>query len=400
MKRWPLVLALVAWGCVPAGLVFACRYNVRDVGFVDLAAEPYQLYGYVRADTPADLRAQLVEGVSTSLRDCNIQFELVDADATPPHPALGFLAGGRTAVFPAAVLVSPDGPTLPLALPPWNPSFRPALDKVLDGIASSPLREELLRQVTRSFGVILLLEGPSAEENQQARRAAADAIDQVHAQMKALPKTIAQPPVTVVLDAPSAAGEQVLLWSLGLAGEPAREARAAVVYGRARWMGPIMRGAQISAANLAGLLAIIGADCECGLDLSWTLGTRLPVRWGESHSAQVTRSLGFDPENPLVKIEVSRIVGRGGLTTTPATGYQELSLDDVSGAVGQGGVRTASPLPMPPSTPLQPAPRTAVAVATVSPARTALWSMAGVMVLALGIGAGILWRAARKRGSE
>jgi hypothetical protein len=69
-----------------------------------------------------------------------------------------------------------------------------------------------------------------------------------------------------------------------------------------------MRGEEISDGNLTRIMSIIGADCECGLDLSWTRGTRLPVRWGEAVRRQAAKSLGFDPESPMVQAEVGRIL--------------------------------------------------------------------------------------------
>ena len=50
-----------------------------------------------------------------------------------------------------------------------------------------------------------------------------------------------------------------------------------------------MKGEEITEPNLTGILSIIGADCECGLDVSWTQGTPLPIRWDEKLHAQAAR---------------------------------------------------------------------------------------------------------------
>ncbi len=137
--------------------------------------------------------------------------------------------------------------------------------------------------------------------------------------MQSLPKPITHPPELVVLPASTLTQERILLWSLGLSNAPTAEPRAVVVYGRARWIGPAMKGDEIAERNLAGLLSIIGADCECGLDVAWALGTRLPVHWDEARHAQAAKALAFDPENPLVKAEVSRIAARSSSLKTPSS---------------------------------------------------------------------------------
>ena len=72
-----------------------------------------------------------------------------------------------------------------------------------------------------------------------------------------------------------------------------------------------MKTEEINKMNLLNTLSIIGLDCECGLNVSWVEGTLLPVKWDQKRQAQVAKVLEFDPENPLVKIEVNRILKMG-----------------------------------------------------------------------------------------
>jgi len=46
-----LVLAVSLWVCLQAHPALACRYNVRETGFVDLGMEPYILYAYIDSNT-------------------------------------------------------------------------------------------------------------------------------------------------------------------------------------------------------------------------------------------------------------------------------------------------------------------------------------------------------------
>jgi hypothetical protein len=201
-----------------------------------------------------------------------------------------------------------------------------------------------------------------------------------------------------VLKADSLAREKVLLWSLGLGPTAAPQPRAALLYGTARWLGPLMMGEEISEPNLTGILSIIGADCECGLDISWTLGTRLPVRWDEKVHAQVARALGFDPESPLVKLEAGRIMGRRAPATAVPAGYQAAlpgaasstarqtplasHLENTTGAAQSRA--QAAPLP--------------VSSQTASVSRRLLLFMGGLAVLMVSVGLlALAWWASKKR---
>ena len=57
----------------------------------------------------------------------------------------------------------------------------------------------------------------------------------------------------------------------------------------------------------------------------------LPARWDEKRQAQIAENLGFDPENPMIKSEMSWIIGRG-YSSYPRTpfGYQELVIEPES----------------------------------------------------------------------
>ena len=79
-------LLLHAW---PA---YGCRYNVREVGFIDIGIEPYHLFEYVPEDTPTQVVADLQNAVEAALLGTNIRFEIVGGDADANHPALCYLA--------------------------------------------------------------------------------------------------------------------------------------------------------------------------------------------------------------------------------------------------------------------------------------------------------------------
>ncbi|NOY60134.1 MAG: hypothetical protein GXO75_14560 [Calditrichaeota bacterium] len=291
--------------------MMACDYNVRDAGFVDLGSAPYHLFGLANKETDAQIISGFSQIAGESLNESNIKFELVDIDKQKDHPVIGIIDSLQIKSFPSAVFVSPDGQTMILALPNRSLSFKKQLKAVLQNILRSPKRDEIQKKIISAFAVVLLIEGTDRNENARARSAIVSANKKIALQMEMLPKAIAHPPVMVTLTRDMFRQEDVLLWSLGLHRENLVKPHVAIIYGRSRWVGPMFEGKQISAENLLSILYVIGQDCECGLDLSWVGGTMLPMQWNQETEARLAKSLGFDPENPYVKMEVSRIIRRG-----------------------------------------------------------------------------------------
>ncbi|MCC6234001.1 MAG: hypothetical protein IT580_15255, partial [Verrucomicrobiales bacterium] len=84
-----------------------------------------------------------------------------------------------------------------------------------------------------------------------------------------------------------------------------------VVFGRGRRVGEPLEGGLITQTVLQDRLALIGQDCECDLDRSSLQGPVIPARWDSSRQRAAATALGFDPENPLIRAEISRIVLKG-----------------------------------------------------------------------------------------
>jgi len=323
------LLFAVILGClsIQTQPVFGCRYNVREVGFIDVGVETYRLFVYLPQAVPPDEVARLKETADAALVDSNVRFEVVAADADANHPAMEFLAIHGITNSPAAVLVSPDGQSIPLPLPvgPLGQVVSSALDYVLH----SPTRQRILEEAAVNYAVVLLIEGPQQDHNIQAREVVSAAIGRIREQLDLLPKPISRTPVVIALDPPSFDRERLLLWSLGLKPQDVKEPCAAVFYGRGRWIGPLVKGAKLMADPLTALLFVIGSDCECGLDHRLLQGTMLPVRWDQSLQQKVAESVGFDPEDPLVKMEMVSIVRRGmGGFDGPSMpfGYREIQI--------------------------------------------------------------------------
>jgi len=398
MKSVKLILLICLLSCFQSYHAFACRYNVRETGFVDLGIEPYYLYGYVNHDTPADISSSFKQISYAALMDSNIEVEIIETSQQKDHPAMKYLDLWPIQSFPSAVLVSPDGRSLPIAVTKPDRPFKETLWSALDDIISSPKSEIILRQVSETYGVVLLIEGTDADENKMAKVAASGAIEKISRLMESMPKRISHPPVMVVINSESVSREKNFLWSLGLDVDKVSKPHAAVLYGRFRWIGPLLKGKEITETSLAAILFVIGEDCECGIDQRWLKSTMLPARWDEKTQARVAETLGFDPENPMVKMEISRIMRKESPSHSNVPfGYQEFVVESVSVNNAQQMLPAqAKKTALPPSAAASSISEESVLAENESTIKKPLYFIAGLTVLIIIAGLFILLRAARR----
>jgi hypothetical protein len=388
MPRLPPTAIQGALALFPAfcGLsqLHACRYSVRDVAFADLGGSEYRLIAAVRGDTPAEMVDALRRAAASVFSDTNVRFEIAERDGS----------------FPAFILHSPDGRQIELRLGAAGASEK-AWSAALEEVVSTPFREELLDGAIEAHSAVLVIEGDEAELNREAREVAAAAIEEIGRRLSELPKPIASPPRLIVLPQRERARERVLLWSLDLE-DAAREPRIAVLFGRARKLGGALTGPGRARSELAARLAVVGQDCECGLDRSWMQGIMLPHRWGSRQATRAAELLGFSPESPLVKAEISRILAKGSAAASsrsprlgpgdPFLGYSELEIDEA------GASAAAEPLFSLPASLPRPATEREheTEPAAASPLLPAAAAFAAVTLIALAGGAAILWRSRRR----
>ena len=274
----------------------ACRYSVRDVGFADLGNERYTLRCFVDDLENGGSAAPLGQAARTLLSDSNVAFELAKRDSGEQRLALVSPDGKRThtIAWPSAEAKAGE--------PEWG---------LIQSIIASPTRDALLEKLIPAYAVILLVDGTDAAQTKRAQTAAAGAIEAITKLMPKMPKPVEHPPVVVRLPVDRMKEETILLWSLGMDSRPTPEPQAVVLMGRGRRVGDTMRGGLITRTALQEALAVVGQDCECGLDRVWMQGERFPLAWGQSEKQAAFAELGFDPENPKVKAEISRIIARG-----------------------------------------------------------------------------------------
>ena len=328
--------------CIPI-----CRYTVRDLGFVDMrgAEHVLRLHATVDAQRTAAEALAAFDPEATS----NVRFE---ATTTTGAVRWSLLRAGRPELF--LHVTGTDGGDLGADLGAWA-----ALDRALGSKTLKRLSADTLD--TFAFAVIVErgpLEGDAAEGSSERANGALHALvveaeERLMSVADQLPRRIEWPLRTVVIESDAREAERVLLWALGLGpGELAPDAGAlALVYGRGKLAGPVLSGDTLELREVLEQLVLIGESCECETQRAWTDEPRLPLRWADSQRAAAVAALGFDPDSPMVKGEVARILARGPreLEERPQAGiesllfgYQETDLVRDALAAPRGGEVVAS----------------------------------------------------------
>ncbi|MGK0184854.1 MAG: hypothetical protein ACI9R3_000628 [Verrucomicrobiales bacterium] len=309
IRRLLIAVGVILLGAASA---WACRFNVRDVGFVDLGSNPYTFYCVVSQDTPQATITSIKQIATAAFLNVNIEPKIVElAESTDAALVEHYKKAGEPKM-PVGILVSEDGERQ-LVVPLFKPDESPdeSLWSAMESTFESPVRDQVTEKAIAHYGVILLIEGTDDAENQRAKGYANAVTKRIEGAMDKLEKPIDKPPVVVALSKSEAITDRVFLWSLGIDAN-AEGASIVVLYGRGRTIGSVLQGKDISEQKIFQVVATIGLNCECGLDRSWMQGKMIPMKWGSSLQTQIAEVLGFDAEDPKIKMEISQILSKAG----------------------------------------------------------------------------------------
>jgi len=270
----------------------ACRYTVREIGFSTLTSPAYRLTVSCSKAVTQKESDQLARLCEKTMAESNLIIALDQRPTPLQHD-------------PFAVLTL-DSLKAPLVFRSSGRTLSTFIPSVLQEVLSSSTQKQILHNIVTAHAVLLLIAGTDPEQTQRSRLAIRQALQQIEPALSLMPKPSTAPPAMLELPTSRREQERVLLWSLGVS-EQGIEPTAVVLYGRGRRMGPVLQGNKITAEAIYHLLSLVGADCECDLHRSWLFGPMIPLSWTKKTQAQVAHSLGFDPENPLVEIELYRI---------------------------------------------------------------------------------------------
>lgn len=282
-------------------LGMACRFNIREIGFAEIAPNPYILYYFHEGQDQKADEFQRVAG--KSFQYSNVKTKAVSV-LNNEDPVLNYLKAHGQRRFPVAVLLSPDGTTKEFKVPKQQKD----VNVMLRNMVGSSFRSNIKSMLVHKYAVVLLLSGKDKRENQLAAEYAQKDIVELESIMPRMPKLIDEGPELVTLSRTEMEQEQILLWSLGIDASEVEQPTAVIIYGRGRIMGDVIPFKDIQSNSIFKLLNIIGADCECGLDRKWMLGKLIPMTWDPHLRTELFGLLKFDVENPMILSEMSQII--------------------------------------------------------------------------------------------
>jgi hypothetical protein len=273
--------------------VEACRYTIREIGFSTLSRVTYVIY---RIDENTTTFPKQLEA---SFKNSNIKTHSLGVNSDGSNPIVAF-AQNKSLSFPAYVLVDKEGRMLAMTEANYKNNLKSSL-------LSSPVQKQLLKNLPLNYASVVLIEGTNAEANKKAKDIVLKSCERITNIMPNMPKQVDIGPDLITILADQFQKEKVLLWSLGIEKQP-KEPVAFILYGKGRMMGEKITYKKIIDDSVYKLLAIIGADGECGLDRKWMLGYQIPLDWPKDTRQGLSDRLGFDVDNPLVLTEMSRIL--------------------------------------------------------------------------------------------
>ena len=296
-------------------LSLACRFTVRDIGFVDLQGRDYSLV--VQGVSPFPL----AETLKHRLRDSNLQVVGRNTSSDDSNHE------GWT-----VELVDRGGRRLNVGHMQNGESVE-ELEELIEQQIFPPSVQRIASKSTQCFANLIAFEGTNPEANLRLRTVVQESQQALRRIEALLPRPLAHPVASTTIGLEDRASEQMLLWSLGVdettkedaidqESEDSRPPVLAIVYGRGKLAGPVMVGEEIRLKEALAQLALVGESCECETDRKWLEERTLPMNWPASLRKAASDDLGFDPESPLVQAEVIRIVSRGPTSSGRADGAQ------------------------------------------------------------------------------
>ena len=302
VRSWLIALLLSLAFSPPAT---ACRYNIRELGFVDEGQPRFDLSVFVHGDEQTAWLPEFQSTARSILGRSNVVWTVIDEVQNPSAPELRFRAqlGPR---LPGAMLHLPgrdDGWPLHLHATGDELSTR------LKSLVASAGRAQLTAALIDTYGAVLVLRGTDEHRQRRSRRRRCPVRDQE--------RSNSHSPTFPSASAWGRGSSKSIPRCRTNRSSPGRWAWTAETSPSRSW--PSSTDAVVSpdrpcaaprspGGNLETQLSIIGADCECTMDHGWMTPAPIPISFSPADEARLPAALGFDPADAAVRAEVSQIL--------------------------------------------------------------------------------------------
>ncbi len=279
-----------------------CKYNVRDVAFVNVHGKSWQLQLVKPNKVDDNQFEQWNETLRAKLDRSNVGYVWLQADSKQAAQLLDHI-GQQESASPAMALTGPAGLVIPFG---ESANEQTRLADELVKMLESPARREILDNLVDALCVVVLVESDDEDKNAACRQTLVTAIDKMERQMWTLEKPTDKGPVLVTISNQQKIAESWLLKSLAIENDdlPA----VAIVFGQGRRLGEVLTGDEITVEKIVGRASVCGQDCECDLNRDWLYGQQMIHLWSKQHELAAERSLSFDPNSAFVIAEVAQII--------------------------------------------------------------------------------------------
>ncbi|HUU27680.1 MAG TPA: hypothetical protein VM123_07700 [archaeon] len=297
--RLALTAALLfATGSLPGPQQAQACYDltVRDAAF-EYPRSVHLLAVMARADDPAgkDVYSALEQWLSGPGKGLNLELRRVDP-GSPDVIWTDYGIPSAPPLSPVVVLAGSGSLGQPnFLVDHWEPG--PGAGD-LEILKSSPVREEIKREVTHRLAVLIHVPGNDNSES--------DAGEVIESVVRTWAK---REPLGVAVVRVDRSDERERLLLAFMGAKRTGPDWVGVVFGRGKLMPPL-RGEEITEERLNGLLEPLLGDCSC-LQSPAALGVDLPMEWDETLDSALVKLRSND-------IQVSGVSGTWGILATTA----------------------------------------------------------------------------------
>ena len=301
----------VAWIVILSGMELQpptslpCKYSVRDVAFVNIHQQPWQLQ-LLKPTSKASGQLELWDtSIARSLERTNIDYTWVDTDSPQGKLICQRVKDANQNVDTGivAVMSHPSNETNVLKI--WDPL---KIEVEINELVESPTRQLVLNNVSECLCQFLLIKSGNPKSDLLAQQAVQQARDAINKQMWSYEKAPDLGPMLCELKPEDREREAWLLQSIGLSADDLKQPVVVVLYGQGISLGEPLTGTDQLKEKLIARASICGRNCECDLDKQWLYGKQFLHRWTLANEQAAESSLDFDPHSTLVQAEVQQII--------------------------------------------------------------------------------------------